>query len=44
MMRNPDCNRVDLDDEGDEEEVDTSECVNTFAIGNEEGDDDGDED
>lgn len=29
-MHNPDCNRVDLDDEGDEEEFDFSEDTNTL--------------
>jgi hypothetical protein len=42
VRRNPDCNRVDLDDEGDEEEIDTSECVNSFGIGDEEETDDED--
>ena len=40
-MRDPDCNRVDLDDEGDPEELDFENDVNTFGIGAE-GDDDED--
>lgn len=39
-MRNPpDCNRTDLDDEGDEEDIDFSECVNTLTGLEEETDD-----
>jgi hypothetical protein len=32
MRTNPDCNRVDLDDEGDETDTDYSECINTFGL------------
>lgn len=37
-MRDPDCNRTDLDEDGEPEDIDYSECVNTFDL--EEGDED----
>lgn len=39
MKRDPDCNRSDLDEDGEPEDFDLAECCNTFELQEEDEDD-----